>query len=122
MPYHFLNRHKRLALVGHGQFRHCEFADGICTYRKHSRITQNGETLKNENNVFLPYVHEDNSYFAYSENGYNKTKKVNVQSGTADIYEITTDGLRLIGKSEIKNSRLQVNVQPEQALLIRIEN
>ena len=87
IPFHFLNRHKRLAFKGHFQNERCEFADGITTYRRHQRITQNAETLKNEDNVFLPYVHEENSYLAYSTTGYSATKTVNINNGTASVFE-----------------------------------
>ena len=121
VPYHFLNQHKRLAIVGSGQSQYCEFADGIRTCRKHCRITQNGETLKNEYDVFLPYVHEENSYFAYSRNGYSAFKKVNADSGAAFVFEITTNGLRLVGTVTINDSKIKLNVPQKKALLIRID-
>lgn len=121
VPYHFLNLNKRLKLKRTLTDRYCVFEDSIISHSKNCRIEQNGETLKYKDDVFLPYVHEECSYIAYSENGYSETKTVKKQSGTANVYEITPNGLRLIGKPKIKNSKIQINVQPEQALLIRIE-
>lgn len=120
IPFHFLNRHKRLAFKGHFQNERCEFADGITTYRRHQRITQNTEALKNEDDVFLPYVHEENSYLAYSTTGYSATKTVNINNGTASVFEITHEGLRLLGTVPIRGSKIKLNVPKKKALLIRI--
>lgn len=120
VPFHFLCTHKRLALKGHFMNERCEFADGITTYRRHRRITQNGETIKLENEVFLPYIHEKNSYFAYSENGFEGFRKVGAKSGTATVFEITPDGLKESGATEISNSEIGLKIMPKQALMIRI--
>ncbi|MGN0447669.1 MAG: endo-alpha-N-acetylgalactosaminidase family protein [Acutalibacteraceae bacterium] len=121
VPFHFLCTHKRLALKGHFINERCEFADGITTYRRHRRITQNGETIKQENEVFLPYVHEKGSYLAYSENGFEDFRKVGTKSGTATVFEISPDGLKEIGTAEISNSQIHIKVKPKQALLIRVK-
>ena len=121
IPFHFLNRHKRLAFKGHFQNERCEFADRITTYRRHQRITQNAEALKNKDDVFLPYVHEENSYLAYSTTGYSATKTVNINNGTASVFEITPDGLRLVDTVPISNSKIKLNVPAKKALLIRID-
>lgn len=98
----------------------CEFADGITTYRRHRRIVRNGETIKLENELFLPYVHEKGSYFAYSENGFAGFRKVSAKSGTATVFEITPDGLKEIGTMEITNSAIHIKVKAKQALIVRV--
>ena len=119
VPYHFLNRHKRLKFGRDKGGEYCAFADGIRSYGRHCRITQNGETLKYEDDVFLPYVHESGSYIAYSKGGYSGDRPVNIQSGSAALFEITPDGLRPVGTAEIKNSKIRLTLRPKQALLIR---
>ncbi|MGN1444243.1 MAG: endo-alpha-N-acetylgalactosaminidase family protein, partial [Acutalibacteraceae bacterium] len=120
VPYHFLNRHKRIRIVKSGIDERCEFSDRIVTYRKHRSITQNGEVLKYENEVFLPYVHEKNSYIAYSKTGYTKDRKVAVKNAFASIYEITPDGLKLTEKIEVRNGRLPMKVGAGKAFLVRL--
>lgn len=120
VPFHFLCTHKRLALKGHFMNERCEFADGITTYRRHRRIVRNGETIKLENELFLPYVHEKDSYFAYSENGFAGFRKVSAKSGTATGFEITPDGLKEIGTMEITNSAIHIKVKAKQALIVRV--
>ncbi len=122
VPFHFLCTHKRLALKGHFMNERCEFSDGITTFRRHRRIEQNGETIKSENELFIPYIHEKGSYIAYSENGFDGFKKVGTKSGTATVFEITPNGLKKVSKADITDSRIRINVKPKQALLIRIKS
>lgn len=120
VPFHFLCTHKRLALKGHFMNERCEFSDGTTTYRRHRRITQNGETIKLGNELFLPYVHEKDSYFVYSENGFAGFRKVSAKSGTATVFEISPDGLKEIETAEISNSQIHINVKPKHSLLVRV--
>ena len=120
VPFHFLCTHKRLALKGHLMNERCEFSDGITTFRRHRRIEQNGKTIKSENDVFIPYIHKNNSYIAYSENGFDGFRKVGAKSGTAAVFEITPNGLKEVSKAEIFDSKIRIKVKPKQALIIRI--
>lgn len=121
VPFHFLCTHQRLAFKGHCNSERCEFSDGIVSYRHHRRIVQNGEVLKNEDDVFLPYVHEKNSYIAYSKNGFTGSKAVNRTNATASVFEITPDGLKLTKKTEVKNGTVCLKLPAKKAFLIRLE-
>ncbi|MGN1419835.1 MAG: endo-alpha-N-acetylgalactosaminidase family protein [Acutalibacteraceae bacterium] len=122
VPFHFLCTHKRLAFKGHFKSERCEFSDGIISCRHRSRIKQNGEVLKEKDDLFIPYIHEENSYFAYSKNGFSGYRKVSRANTTASVFEITPDGLRAMGQVEIKNFKIVLSVQPKQALLVQIDN
>lgn len=121
-PCHFLNQHQRIAIVKNGRDEYCKFSDGIISYRNHRHITQNGETLKYEDEVFLPYVHKKSSYIAYSKNGRSGDQSVSVEKGTATIFSITADGLKALGQAEINRSKLHLTVEAHQALLIRLDD
>ncbi|MGN0542954.1 MAG: endo-alpha-N-acetylgalactosaminidase family protein [Acutalibacteraceae bacterium] len=122
VPFHFLCTHKRLALKGHFMNERCEFSDGITTYRRNRRIVRNGEFLKDEDDLFIPYIHEKGSYIAYSENGFSACKTVEKSSGTASVFIITENGLQPGGKVEIANSKININVKAKQALMIRTDS
>lgn len=122
VPCHFLNQHRRIAIEKKGRDEYCRFSDGIISYRNHRHITQNGETLKYEDEVFLPYVHEESSYIAYSKNGRSGEQSVCIEKGMATIFSITADGLKALGQAEINRSKLPLTVEANQALLIRLDD
>lgn len=119
VPFHFLCTHRRLALKGHFMGERCIFSDGITTYRRRCRIDCNGETIKYENELFIPYIHERGSYVAYSEKGFEGKRTVALGSGTAAVLEITPDGLKEIETAAIRDSQIKLKIKPRQALLIR---
>lgn len=122
IPFHFLSTKRRLSIEGYGSNEHCTFSDNVISYRKHSKITENGRTLKENDELLIPYVHLKNTYFAYSKIGRKIDGAVNVQSGKAKIYEITENGIEKIHETEITNGKITFDINKNQALLIECFN
>lgn len=122
VPYHFLCRHKRLAIKGYGINERCEFSDGIISYNKGGKIIQNGNIMKDGDNLLLPFVHRDNCYFAYSKNGDDRVWKLqNTANAKAKLYRITEKGNEWIKDAEIKNGRIKLKLNKGEAMLLCIE-
>lgn len=119
VPYHFLCTHQRLRISGYGPTEKCVFSDGIVSACRNQAITQNGTVLKEKNTLFLPYVHQQNCYFAYSEKGDERDWKL--QSGdskTARLYAVTEAGVVPQGQAEINRQTLHLKIEPGAALLV----
>lgn len=69
VPCHYLNTHKRIQINGRGNNLICKFDDGIISYAKGEKITRNNKVIKEGNTLFLPFIHKENTYIAYSEKG-----------------------------------------------------
>ena len=121
VPYHFLCTHKRLGIYGHGANERCEFSDGIISYCKDSTITQNGEVLKKNGTVFLPYIHRENCCFAYSETGETLNTKVPFPGNIAKIYALTPSGMIPKTRVKLNGGKLRLETVPGEALIIDIE-
>lgn len=122
VPFHFLNSHKRLSINGKGSSLSCVFSDGIVSYAKGEKITQNGKIIKDGDTLFMPFVHKEKQYIAYSTKGDIRTWDIpeeNVKN--AKIYRISEDGNKLIKEVEIINNKIELFLKPKAALLIVLE-
>lgn len=122
VPCHFLNSHKRLSINGKGSNLSCVFSDGIVSYAKGEKITQNGKTIKDGNTLFMPFVHKEKQYIAYSAKGDIRTWDIpekNVKN--AKIYRITESGNEFIKNIEIIGNTIELFIKPKTAYLIIFE-
>ena len=119
VPGHFLNAHKRIALKGKTKNRFCEFSDGIVSYEKGRKITENGKIIKDGDTLFLPLVQKENTYIAYSESGDSRAwalAKDNVSA--AKVYQITEAGNQFLSEIPVYNKKIELHIKPKTALLI----
>lgn len=122
VPYHFLCRHKRLAIKGFGVNERCEFSDGIISYNQGGRIVQNGNVLKDGDDLCLPFVHQENCSIAYSRNGCNRVwNTINGKYSKAKLFQITEKGNVFLKEIPVFNGRLSLKVDPGSAILICFE-
>lgn len=122
VPCHFLNSHKRLAINGKGSNLSCIFSDGIVSYAKGEKITLNKKLIKDGDTLFLPFVHKEKQYIAYSVKGDIRIWDIpekNLKS--AKIYRISENGNKLIKEIEILNNKIELFIKPKTALLIKFE-
>lgn len=122
VPCHFLNSHKRLSINGSSNNLSCQFADNIISYAKGERITQNNRTIKDGNTLFLPFIHKEKQYIAYSEKGDFRTWDIFENDiSKAKIYQITENENKFIKETDIVDNRIELFIKPETALLIIFE-
>lgn len=122
VPCHFLNSHKRLAINGKGSNLSCIFSDGIVSYAKGEKITLNNKLIKDGDTLFLPFVHKEKQYIAYSAKGDIRIWDIpekNVKS--AKIYRISENGNKIIKEIEVLNNKIELFIKPKTALLIKFE-
>ena len=122
VPCHFLNSHKRLAINGKGSNLSCIFSDGIVSYAKGEKITLNNKLIKDGDTWFLPFVHKEKQYIAYSAKGDIRIWDIpekNVKS--AKIYRISENGNKFIKEIEVLNNKIELFIKPKTALLIKFE-
>lgn len=122
VPCHFLNSHKRLAINGKGSNLSCIFSDGIVSYAKGEKITLNNKLIKDGDTLFLPFVHKEKQYIAYSVKGDIRIWDIpekNVKS--AKIYRISENGNKFIKEIEVLNNKIELFIKPKTALLIKFE-
>lgn len=122
VPYHFLCRHKRLAIKGFGFNERCEFSEGIVSFNHGRRIMQNGDILKDGDDLCLPFVHKKNCCFAYSKNGDSRVWKINSRGcGRAKLYRITENGNEFLKEITVSGGKLPLDLNRGEALLICLE-
>lgn len=122
VPCHFLNSHKRLTINGKGSNLSCIFSDGIVSYAKGEKITLNNKLIKDGDTLFLPFVHKEKQYIAYSAKGDIRIWDIpekNVKS--AKIYRISENGNKFIKEIEVLNNKIELFIKPKTALLIKFE-
>lgn len=122
VPCHFLNSHKRLAINGHGNNLSCMFSDNIISYSKGERITNNNAVIKDGETLFLPFIHKDKHYIAYSKKGDIRTWEIPEKDiFQAKIYQITENGNVFLKELPVYNHKIELLMKPETALLIIFE-
>ena len=111
VPGHYLNTLKRFEIKKDGVHKYCVFSDGVISYSKGRKITKNGKLIKDGDNLFLPFVHENSTYIAYSKNGDCRDWTI-FENGksSADIYRISENGNEFIRTLPIKNNILHLNI------------
>ena len=75
---------------------------------------------KKKNTLFMPYVHKENCYFAYSQKGDERIWNIKTNKKSAKIYNVSSAGLSLINTYNIKNGMIHLKINPNQALLIEL--
>lgn len=69
--------------------------------------------------LFLPFVHNESTYIAYSKNGDCRDWDIfEADKSTAEVYKITENGNELIREIPIKNNKLHVNIPEQIAYLV----
>lgn len=122
VPYHFLCRHRRLAIKGFLSGERCEFSDGIISYCKGRRIVRSGNVIKDGDNLCLPFAHRENCYFAYSKNGDFRTWHIQEKdTASADIFRITAEKNKFIKNVHIEKGKLPLQIGRGEALLISLK-
>lgn len=119
VPGHFLNAHKRIALKGKTKNRFCEFSDGVVSYEKGRKITENGKVIKDGDTLFLPLVQKENTYIAYSETGDSRAWALATDNvSAAKVYQITEAGNQFLSEIPVYNKKIELHIKPKTALLI----
>lgn len=119
VPGHFLNTLKRLAIKRKNGHKYCEFSSGVVSYSKGKRITRDGKIIKDGDNLLLPFVHEPDSYIAYSKNGDCREWDTFEKGRTeADVYRITENGNEFIQSVPVANGKLKLNIPANTAYKI----
>lgn len=122
VPCHFLNSHKRLAIEGFGNNLKCLFSDNIISYSKGERITQNGQIIKDKNTLFLPFIHKEKQYIAYSEKSDFRVWNIFEENiSKMKIYQITENGNIFVKETPVVNNKIELFIKPKTALLIEFE-
>lgn len=124
VPYSYLNRYDRLTyeedMTADEDGRYTVyFSEKVVSCGKDCSIKKDGITLKYGNDVLLPVTEENNIFVAYSENGrYGEWNIPDADFSEADIFEITPYGNKPLGKAEIQDCKIYLDIKPEQAVAI----
>ena len=120
LPYFYLNRHKRLELVTENDGYIVRFSDGIVSNGVKSEIRKDGIILKSGDDVILPLDKENTTFIAYSKNGRSGVWNVpDAAFEKAEIAEITVDGNILLGEASVCSGKINLDIKPGQALVIK---
>lgn len=122
VPYHFLCTKKRLKINGFIITEKCIFTDNVVSSFRKRMITENGIVLKNKNTLFLPYIHKENTYFAYSDKEDERYWQVSKNAKYANIEEITPSGVVHREKLKITDGKLRLKINPYEALLVELSD
>lgn len=120
LPYFYLNRYNRVDAKEEDGELTAYFSDGVVSSGKDGRITKNGVVLKDGDDLLLPLDDDCTTFIAYSEKG--RSGQWNIPDAYfdfADLYEITADGNVPLGSVKITDGKLNLDVRPEQALVIK---
>lgn len=121
VPYHFLCRHTRLAILGHGARERCVFSNGILSECKNQKITRNGHVLKENDTVFLPLDPKERQWLAYSAKG--DSRFWHFEAGTAvQIYRILPKEKQFLERRKHLAGALYLTLSPGELLVIQAES
>ena len=120
VPYHFLCTKKRLGIKGFLFTEKCIFSDGVVSSYINRKITQNGDVLKENGTLFMPYVHKENCYFAYSQKGDKRSWSINKNAESVNVNEITPSSVVYRENIKVKDGILDLKINAHQALLIEV--
>lgn len=119
VPFNYLCNFKRLSINGHFKNEHCVLENGVISYSKDRRITVNGNTVKENENLLLPLSHLKNTYIAYSKNGGKREWKLpNKSYREAKISVYENGEYKFFKVQSITNDNLSLQILPKQLLLI----
>lgn len=107
VPFHFLCRHKRLAIKGYAVTERCIFSENIVSYNKDRKIVWNGQVMKEKDTLFLPFVNKEHTWIAYSNVPCERTwKLIDEKAVKADIYKITAQGNEFLRSENIADGQM----------------
>lgn len=119
VPYHFLCRHKRLAIKGYGVNESCIFSDDIVSYNKGRKIVWGKDIMKEKDTLFLPLVNKEKCWLAYSKKGDSRSWAVKEQNVVkAEIHRITPNGNVLVKNQQVIDGKLPLHINSEEALFV----
>lgn len=119
LPFWFLCNYKRKKIIGNGNDEYCEFENGVVSYNKNRKITVNGVTVKENDNLCLPVPHLKNTYIAYSKYGIKKQwQLLDANYRKAQISRFETDKFVFLQEKRVENGRLELKLQPNEAVKI----
>lgn len=122
VPGHFLNSLKRTRISGKFNNKSCEFSDSVISYAKGRKITKNGNIIKDGDTLFLPLVHKEKQYIAYSSKGDFRAWDIFENDvSKAKIYRITEKGNKFVKEAKISNNKIELQIEPKTALLVVFE-
>ena len=122
VPYIYLNRYKRLSYKEDEENFVVSFSDGVESIGKTKTITKNGIVLKCGNDVILPLTEDNKIFVAYSENGRNGEWNIpDADYTNAKVYNITVDGNEFICDTTIADKKIQLSLEPGQAVAVKFE-
>lgn len=113
---------KRLKINGFIITEKCIFTDNVVSSFRKRMITENGIVLKNKNTLFLPYIHKENTYFAYSDKEDERYWQVSKNAKYANIEEITPSGVVHREKLKITDGKLRLKINPYEAFLVELSD
>lgn len=121
LPYHFLCQYKRLAIKGRGRNERCIFEQGIVSYNKKRKITWNGHIYKEKDTVFLPLIHREKEWIAYSGTGDSRSWVIPDKGVcAARIYRITPKGNVFLYQTQLIRGTLPITIKKREGLLIQL--
>lgn len=120
VPFQFLCNYRRMEINGYGRNEYCIFSDGVKSYSKDRQITVKGKTVKENNTVFLPISHLNNTYIAYSSK--NDIRFWNVSDGfnKAKISIYDNGSYKYLRTADIFNNSLKLEILSGNLLLIEL--
>lgn len=121
IPNDFLVSFRRRAIKGIGLTSRCVFDNGVvsCLFRR--TIKQNGKILKSGNTLCLPVSHLKDTYLIYTDMpGMKKYHLPKIRNGKGEVYKVTADGNKYIGKAEIKNGIYRAGLKSDTAYILKI--
>lgn len=122
VPYHFLNTLKRLEIKSEKGHKYCKFSNNVVSYSKSRKITKDGKIIKDNDNLFLPFIHEKSTYIAYSKDGDCRDWDIFENGKTqAEIYRISENGNEYIRTLPIKNNKLHLNIGENKAYSVKLK-
>lgn len=119
LPYYFIAAHERISITGSGNGRVAHHADGVSVAIKGKQIVQNGLLLKDGDDCCLPTHWIEGGYMAYSAK--DGISNWYVANGTANIYEVSIEGKRLLDTVDVTNGNIKYNAKANKAYFILIK-
>ncbi len=121
LPWHYLSRHERLALVDDVLY----YSDGLIAGDVNGRktIRKGDYVLVEDSNVFAEACWNEKEIIAYSEEGYASKEWVLPASwrgiGTVDVYRISLEGVEIKQPGmDVADGRLTLSLEPGDAVSI----
>ena len=121
LPYYYLSRHERMALIGEKVY----YSDGLVAGEVDGRktIRKGDYVLVEDDNVFVEAKWKEKEIIAYSREGYSNKQWVMPESWegvkSVDLYEISINGPEPVGTDmKIENGRLELSLDKDQAVSI----